>query len=121
MGTFSTAAKNTMVDAERTDCAYASLHDGDPGATGANEISGGSPAYARKSVTFNASASGSSALDSDVTFDVPASTTVQYVGYWDALTNGNFQGSDAVTNETFNNQGQYKLLSSGTTLSISDS
>ena len=72
-------------------------------------------------MSFGAASGGSSALGSDVTFDVPASTTVQYVGYWDAATNGNFQGSDAVTNETFNSQGQYKLLASGTTLSIADS
>jgi len=121
MGTFTTTAKNTMLDAERTNCAYASLHTDDPGTDGSNEVSGGSPAYARKAVTFNAASSGSSALNSDVTFDVPSSTTVKYVGYWTASTGGTFQGSDAVTNETFSAQGQYKLTASGTSLSISDS
>ncbi len=121
MGTFSTAAKNTMLNAERTNCAYASLHSSDPGADGSNEISGGSPAYARKAVTFNAASGGASALNADVTFDVPGSTTVAYVGYWDAETNGNFQGADQVASEDFSSQGQYKLTASGTSLSISDS
>ncbi|MBU0967319.1 MAG: hypothetical protein KKA54_13170 [Proteobacteria bacterium] len=80
MGSFVNAAKNTMLDALTV--AYASLHNGDPGATGTNEVTGGSPAYARKAVTFNAAAAGARALNADVTFDVPA-CTVMYVGYLD--------------------------------------
>ena len=118
MGIFVDAAKNTMLDA--LTISYASLHDGDPGTNGANEISGGSPAYARKAVTINAASSGSRALNADVTFDVPA-CTVMHVGYWTASTGGTFHGSDPVTNEVFSAQGEYKLLASGTTLSISDS
>ena len=57
---------------------------------------------------------------SGVTFDVPA-CTVKYVGYWSALTEGTFHGSDPVTNEIFAAQGEYKVLASGTTLAISDS
>ena len=98
---------------------YMSLHSGDPGADGsANEISGGSPAYARKACTINAAASGSRALNADVTFDVPA-CTVAYVGYWTAVA-GTFIGSDPVTSEVFSAQGQYKVTATGTTLSISD-
>lgn len=47
----------------------------------ANEVTGGSPAYARKSATFNAAASGSKALNASVAFDVPA-TTVRWIGFW---------------------------------------
>lgn len=36
---------------------YISLHTGDPGTTGANEATGGSPAYARKLTTWAAGAS----------------------------------------------------------------
>lgn len=115
MGSFSTSAKNTMLDG--LTITYASLHSGDPGADGtANEISGGSPAYARKAVTFNAASSSSRALNADVTFDVPAAT-VAYVGYWSAEA-GTFLGSDQVTSEVFAAQGQYKLLASGTTISL---
>ena len=118
MGTFATASKNTMLDT--LTITHMSLHDGDPSTTGTNEISGGSPAYARKAATINAAAAGSRALNADVTFVVPASTTVKYVGYWTALTGGTFHGSDLVTNESYEGQGEYKVLASGTTLTISD-
>ena len=117
MGSFVTAAKNTMLDSLTV--SYASLHTDDPSSTGTNEVTGGSPAYARKAITMNAAASSSRALNADVTFDVPA-CTVKFVGYWSAITGGTFHGSDPVTNEVFAAQGQYKLLASGTTLSISD-
>ncbi len=117
MGTFVDAAKNTMLDALTV--AYASLHTDDPSTTGTNEVTGGSPAYARKAVTINAAAAGSRALNADVTFDVPA-CTVKHVGYWTTITGGTFHGSDPVTNEVFAAQGEYKLLASGTTLSITD-
>lgn len=54
MGSFTTTAKNTMLDALTV--THASLHSADPGATGTNELAGGSPAYARKAVTVNAAA-----------------------------------------------------------------
>src|SRR4029077_19271313 len=63
--------------------------------TGANEVTGASPAYARKAATFGA-ASGSprtkvSTGSPACTFDVPA-TTVAWIGRWDASTAGNFLG-----------------------------
>ena len=88
---------------------YASLHSGAPGDTGANEVTGGTPAYARKAVTSAAAASGGAiSYTADVVFDVPA-VTVAHVGYWDAITAGNFLGSDPVTNEVFGAQGTYTL------------
>jgi hypothetical protein len=107
---YSTAAKNYMLDQLGTNKAtYASLHTADPGDTGASEVTGGAPAYARKAITWNAAAAG--VLDSSVApvFDVPASTTVTHVGFWDAVTLGNWAGGAAVTNETFGAQGTYTL------------
>ena len=65
-------------------------------ATGTNEVTGGSPAYARKAATW-AAASGSprtkvSTGSPACTFDIPASTTVSWIGRWDASTAGNFLG-----------------------------
>jgi hypothetical protein len=63
-------------------------------ATGANELTGGSPAYARKAAAY-AAASGSprtKASSAGQTFDIPPSTTVAWVGRWDAVTVGNFLG-----------------------------
>jgi hypothetical protein len=77
------AAKNTMLNALTIDTA--SLHTAFPGLTGANEVSGGTPAYARKAVTFGAAAGGSRALTAAVTFDVPA-TTARWFGFWSSGT-----------------------------------
>jgi hypothetical protein len=73
---------------------YASLHTA-YSATGASEVTGGSPAYARKSATFAAASGGSKASSNAPVFDVPASTTVRFVGFWDAITSGNFKGMAA--------------------------
>lgn len=60
-----------------------SLHSGDPGNTGTNELSGGSPAYARKTVTLIAAASRAKTYSTGaVTFDVPIGATAAYVGVW---------------------------------------
>lgn len=94
---------------------YGSLHTADPGDTGASEVTGGSPAYARKAITWNAPASG--AMDGDaVTFDLPA-TTITHAGLWDASTAGNFLGSKQLTSpETFASQGTYQLTDIDATL-----
>jgi len=55
MAGFRDASVHAMLDLELpAGSASLSLHSGDPGSTGANEISGGSPAYARKTVTRRA-------------------------------------------------------------------
>lgn len=77
------ASKNTMLNALTIDSA--SLHTAFPGLTGANEVTGGTPAYARKTVSFAAAAGGSRALSAAVTFDVPA-TTVRWFGFWSSGT-----------------------------------
>lgn len=68
--------------------AYCSLHTGDPGETGANEVTGGS--YARQSLSFAAAASGSAASDATINFTLMPSCTVTHLGLWDAASNGNF-------------------------------
>jgi hypothetical protein len=85
-----TSGRNQLLDA--TDVDFISLHTGFPGLTQANEVTGGSPAYARKGVTWAAAASGSKASSNAQVFDVPASTTVSWIGYSDAVTAGNGRG-----------------------------
>lgn len=71
---------------------HVSLHSGDPSTTGANEVTGGSPAYARIAVTWNAASAGTRTNTGALTFDVPASTTVYHIGLWSAITSGTFYG-----------------------------
>jgi hypothetical protein len=107
---YSTYFKNTALDAVVTGV-YVSAHTADPGITGASEVSGGSPAYARKSISFSAASSGSKASSSSPVMDIPAATTVAYLGFWDASTSGNFLGGANVTDETFAAQGTYTVTS----------
>lgn len=90
---------------------YASAHTASPGDNGANEVTGGSPAYARRPIAHGAASAGSATGTTLPTWDVPAGTTVTHVGYWDALTGGNYLGFDDVTSETFAGQGTYTLTS----------
>lgn len=113
---FTTSAKNTMLGSIAP--THVSLHSADPGQTGTSELTGG--AYARVAGTFNAAAAGARALNEDVTLNVPASTTVAFVGYWTAITGGTFLGSFDVVNEVYASAGTYVVTATGTSLSIAD-
>jgi hypothetical protein len=86
---FSTAARNAMLGGFPG--THLSAHTA-YSSTGANELTGGTPAYARKAVTYAAAASEARTASNTPTFDVPAAATVRWIGMWDALTAGNFQG-----------------------------
>lgn len=102
---YSVQWKNAALDAAPPDAL--SLHSANPGSTGASELSGGSPAYARKTPTWSAAATGSKALSGTVVFDVPAST-VAFVGMWRS---GVWQGYIDVTDEVYAGQGTYTITS----------
>jgi hypothetical protein len=70
---------------------YASLHNGNPGITGANEVAGGS--YARQAVTLGTPSSSAVSNSAALNFTgMPAVTTpgLTHVGLWDASSAGNF-------------------------------
>lgn len=87
-----TTTLNTALTAITGVTSFASLHTGDPSTTGANEVSGGSPAYARRSITWAAAASAQQSNSATITFNVPPSTTPLYVGLFSAVTAGTFHG-----------------------------
>jgi hypothetical protein len=60
--------------------------------TGANEVSGGSPAYARKAATWAPPAGRAKATSSSMVFDVPSGATIRWCGFFDASTSGAFLG-----------------------------
>ena len=114
----STSGKNKAADGVTAVVAYLSLHTADPGGTGASEVTGGSPAYARKAVTWNAASGGAGHIASSVTFDVPGSTTVAYFGMWSASTSGTYYGGGALSaSETFGAQGTYTLTDADVAIS----
>jgi hypothetical protein len=112
-----TAALNQMLDAldettaaPASGIAYLSLHTDVIGSGSTGEVTGGSPAYARKAVTWNAAGSGSKAISGTVVFDVPA-TTVRRVGLFSAVTAGTYFGDAEITDEVFAGQGTYTVTS----------
>lgn len=97
MARLSTTAKNGILDALVNGTAwnpmssgnpYVSLHAGDPGTTGANEVTGGS--YVRQQVAFNAAASGQAVNTSSVLFTLMPAAVVTHIGLWTASTAGTY-------------------------------
>jgi hypothetical protein len=109
-------ALNLMLDALAATVDFVSLHTDTIGSGSGNEVTGGSPAYTRESITWNAAAAG--ALDNSNTsvFDVPAGTTVRRVGFWDAVTAGTYYGDAEITDEVYGGQGTYTLTDADITI-----
>jgi hypothetical protein len=104
--------------------AYFGLNSTDPGTTGAAEISGGAPAYARVAITWGTASAGSVAnATSALTLNVPAATTVAYFSTWGAATGttggGSMIGGALNTSVTFNSQGTFSVAVGGLQLSAS--
>lgn len=78
------------------------------------ELSGGSPAYARKAVTWTAASNGMVRPTADLTFNIPAGATVAGWKGYSAVTGGTDYDGAALTNESFASQGEYTLLAAST-------
>lgn len=81
-----------------------------------NELSGGSPAYARKAVTWAAAANGLVRPRGDLVFDVPAGATVAGWRGYSAARGGTDYGGASVTQEDYAEQGEYTLLAGATSI-----
>jgi hypothetical protein len=103
MATFTDASLNAAIDAVAALGTWVSMHTGNPGTTGANEVAGGS--YGRQQTTWGA-ASGGARAGSQVTINIPAATTITHWGFWSASSAGTFRGGDALdASETFGSAG----------------
>lgn len=111
------AGRNDTAAAFATGSTHMSLHTADPGATGANEVNGGTPAYARKASTWAAAANGAVSISAALAFDVPSGVTVTHIGLWSAVTGGVFKGGTSLgVPETFTAQGQYVVTATTATV-----
>ena len=86
---FTTTARNAMLGGWTG--THLSAHTA-YSSTGANEVTGGTPAYARKAVTYAAAAAEARAASTSPVIDIPTATTVRFIGMWDAVSAGNFLG-----------------------------
>ena len=107
------AMRNILVDAYTGAADFAALYSTAPGASAGTELSGGSPAYARKAMTWPAAAN-STATAQAVVFDVPSGATVAGVGFHTAVTGGTYLDGVAVTNQPFSSQGTFSVTATYT-------
>ena len=118
---YDTRARNVAADAVAAACTRLALHTGDPGAadTAANEVTGGSPAYARKAIAFNAASGGLATPTADTVFDVPGGVSVLWISGWNtAGTQRYFK--KAVTAEAFGAQGTYTVKAATSQIDFND-
>lgn len=99
--------KNTLATSYGTAATHAALYSTVPSTTAGTELSGGSPAYARKPISWGAASNG--VITGTVTFDVPSGVTVAGAGVHTALTAGTYLDGGAVTSQAFASQGTYTL------------
>lgn len=95
------AEKNSLASKYAADALYGALFTTAPGATAGTEVTGGSPAYARKALTWGAPSNG--VITATATFDVPACTVVGTGTFTDATTATYIDGN-TVTSVTFTTQ-----------------
>lgn len=98
---FGTAEANGIIDGWSGH--YVSLHTGDPGATGANEVTGGS--YARQAVTLSAASNKASSNSGALNFTGMPAATITHVGIWTAASDGTFEIGGSLTASKTTNAG----------------
>lgn len=124
----STAAEQAALNGIAAVALYLGLNTGSPGTTTtaalANESTGGTPAYARKAITWG-SASGANpsviANTNTMVFDVPASTITNFSTWTIAtLGSGTYEiGGSLSASQIFPAQGQFTIAAAGLTIQAS--
>lgn len=104
------AAINAMLNALGADITHFGLHTNAVGSGSGSEVTGGSPAYARKAASWAAASGSSMAMTGSApVFDIPSGTTVARLGFWGALSGGTFYGDAELTDEVYGGQGTFTL------------
>ena len=99
------AIKNALASAYAAQALYGALYTTVPGATAGTEVTGGTPAYARKSLAWGAPANG--VITASAVFDVPTGTTLVGSGCHSAATAGTYLDGGTLTSQAFASQGTY--------------
>jgi hypothetical protein len=107
---YDATAKNVMLDALAALMLRVALHNADPGAANSatGELTGGSPAYARKPIAWNAATGGAIDDSTAPIFDVPSGATVAWISFWNTAGTVRY-AKKQVTSEVFGAQGTYQL------------
>lgn len=100
--------KNTLASAYAAAATHAALYSTAPGASQGTELTGGSPAYARKALSWGSPTNGVISATA-VVFDVASGSTVAGAGVHTAITAGTYLDGASVTSQAFASQGTYTL------------
>lgn len=118
MAGYTNPGKVVALTALGTAAKYISVHSTDPGTTGAGELTGGTPAYARQQATWTTPTTDTLSLANQPVWNIPGGATASHVGFWTAATGGDLLWSRPLPNtEVYAGAGTYTLLSASETLS----
>lgn len=92
---------------------YISLHDSDPGETGAGEITAGAFTYARQQSAFGSPGAGATENAGAITWTNLPAKTITHLGVWDAVSSGNFLWGGALNTSKTTNAGDTFTINSG--------
>lgn len=110
------AQRNAMATAYGVAAPYGALFTADPGTSGSatGEVTGGSPAYARKALNWGAPSA--SAVVGTGTFDVASGVTVTYfaAAVSGTATTADLRDRVSVTSQAFSSQGTYVVTATYT-------
>lgn len=98
-----TAEKNALATDYGADAPYGAVYTTTPSASAGTEPSGGSPAYARKALSWSSASGG--VITATATFDIPAGATIVGVGLHSAVTAGTYIDGSSITSQAFASQG----------------
>src|SRR5690242_1246985 len=111
---FTSVVLDGMLDELDASITHASIHTADPGATGADEVSGGS--YQRQPIVWQDATGGTKTITGTLNFQIPAGTTITHVGTWSAVSGGTFRGGGLLAEPaTYVVSGAYVLVLSAVT------
>lgn len=102
MAIAASATKTSLAASYAALAAYGALATSAPGASAGTEPSGGSPAYARKPLTWVPGSAG--VTSATASFDVPAGTTVKGTQLFTAVTGGTYVDGKVETDVVFPTQ-----------------
>jgi hypothetical protein len=100
--------ENTALTGYAAAATHGALYTTAPGSSAGTEVTGGSPAYARKPLSWTGGTVDGT-ITATATFDVPAGTTVVGAGVHTALTGGTYLDGVTVTSQAFASQGTYAV------------
>lgn len=102
---YTNTSKNLSLDTIGAAASYISFHTADPGSSGTSEVAAGT--YARVQTVWG-SASAASKAGSQITANIPASTTITHWGLWTAISGGTFHYGGALSApESYGGAGTY--------------